>query len=163
MCIRFFASDYINSETAFPFSQSHTAVFACGFKKEFTLLNGQFLTVRCQNCQAGRRSTGSKNPRDLARMIQGSRFKTGLASNKNGRCLVNKPSHWWLLKASNSISNHGVPPHLSSYAIDPILFMNITSSSFLLLFGIWNKQGFQSYYVYCHAIVYVVADSGFFF
>ena len=54
----FFASDYINSETAFPFSQSHTAVFACGFNQYFTLLYGQFLTVWCQNCQAGGWGTG---------------------------------------------------------------------------------------------------------
>ena len=37
-------------------------------------------------------------------------------------------------KASNSISNHEVPPHLSSYTIDPILFMNITLEHRLLFF-----------------------------
>ena len=52
----------INSETALPFSQSHTAVHACGFKKEFTLLYGQFLTVRCQNCQAGGGAQDQKIP-----------------------------------------------------------------------------------------------------
>ena len=66
----------INSETAFPFSQSHTAVFACGFNQEFTLLYGQFLTVWCQNCQAGGVEHRIKISKDITRMFIGSRFKT---------------------------------------------------------------------------------------
>ena len=66
----------INSETAFPFSQSHTAVFACGFNQEFTLLYGQFLTVWCQNCQAGGVEHRKILSQDITRMFTGSRFKT---------------------------------------------------------------------------------------
>ena len=66
----------INSETAFPFSQSHTAVFACGFNQEFTLLYGQFLTVWCQNCQAGGVEHRIKISKDITRMFIGSHFKT---------------------------------------------------------------------------------------
>ena len=106
----------INSETALPFSQSHTAVHACGFKKEFTLLYGQFLTVRCQNCQAKGRSTGSKNPRicqewfkDRASKLCFFKF---LASNENGRCLVKRSAivnHW---DPSPSIFSLTVFPHI---------------------------------------------------
>ena len=43
----------INSEAAFPFSQSHTVVDACDIKKEVTLLYGLFLTLRCKLYQKG--------------------------------------------------------------------------------------------------------------
>ena len=55
----------INSETVFPFSQSHTAVFACGFNQEFNLLYGQFLTVWCQNCQAGAKQGGGAQDKNF--------------------------------------------------------------------------------------------------
>ena len=66
----------IISETAFPFSQSHTAVFTCGFNQEFTLLYGQFLTVWCQNCQVGGGAQDKNLSQDIPRICIGSRFKT---------------------------------------------------------------------------------------
>ena len=72
----------INSEAAFPFSQSHTVVDACDIKKEVTLLYGLFLTLRCKLYQKGVKKSWSE-------------FSYILCRGKKGDSIVMKLSNSW--------------------------------------------------------------------
>ena len=72
----------INSEAAFPFSQSHTVVDACDIKKEVTLLYGLFLTLRCKLYQKGVKKSWSE-------------FSYFLCRGKKGDSIVMKLSNSW--------------------------------------------------------------------
>ena len=74
----------INSEAAFPFSQSHTVVDACDIKKEVTLLYGLFLTLRCKLYQKGVKKSWSE-------------FSYILCRGKKGDSIVMKLSNSWKL------------------------------------------------------------------